>query len=1003
DITQRKEAEKTIAHINRLADNALELTKAGFWEIDLTDQEWYTSSEKAAKIFGDPPSEGYRYKLFEHWAACVKAGDADAAEKTFQIYRDAVAGKIPRYDAVYAYKRPVDGEVVWIHAVGEVLREDNGNPIKMLGVTQDITDIVKAEKALALAKDSADAIVDSSPVPMAVTDPVTGDIIKVNKAMSEFNKMSPHELTLKKSFDIYSDVLTQRPVVFQELKKAGRLTNHEILLRRIGTGENRWCLLSLYPIFYLEKNSFLVSLIDVNDLKEIQTQLAVAKEDAEAATVAKSQFLATMSHEIRTPMNAIIGLSHLALKTKLDNKQLDYLLKIERSAIALLGIINDILDFSKIEAGKLNIENTEFDLEHVLETVSNLVSQKAQEKGLEFAIHISKDVPLNLIGDPLRIGQIVTNFCSNSVKFTESGDIVVTVEVEEKYEDEIKLRFAVRDTGIGLTSEQAGKMFQSFSQADSSTTRKYGGTGLGLAISKKLAALMGGATWVESEYGKGSTFFFTAIFQIQKEQKRDEYIPSIDLRGLKVLVCDDNSTAREILKEALETFSFKVTLTDSGPHAIELLEQQTDHPFELVLMDWKMPIMDGLEASKIIAEKKNSKAPTIIMVTAFGREEIAEKAREIGIKAFLTKPVSYSSLFDTIMEVFGKETRTKHADSGKGMKHVQEMESIRGAKILLTEDNEINQQVASELLEGAGFIVEIANHGKESVEMLKNSGVPSKYDIVLMDLQMPIMDGYTATRTIRELKEYDNLPIVAMTADAMMGIKEKCFEAGMQDFVTKPIDPDEVFGALVKWIKPGTREIIPQKAVKEVSPIVLPEFVNIDVVDGLRRVGGNQKLYISLIDKFYSKNQNIVKEIKEAVGQKDQEKAVRLAHTIKGVAGNLGAIRLNKAAAIVEAELKKSIAGNMDELLAEFSDELEMVSVEIGVWMEGNKQPEAAISETDAVGVESSDFDAGRKLGIILTLPGISPYRNELLKVEKMISDYEFDEALECLGDIHVL
>ena len=911
-----------------------------------------------------------------------------------------------------------DGSFFWIYLVVAPVFGENHKPTSYLGISFDITERKQAEEALAKAKESADRIVDAMPIPTAVTRMDDGAIIRFNMAMQEFHQVDAEAFSNMHPSQWYSSP-EERKTLIEILRNEGLIQNHEIDLIRFGTGEVRNCLVSFIPISYDGIDCLIGSIIDITTMRQIQLELTKARSDAEAATVAKSQFLATMSHEIRTPMNAIIGLSHLALKTDLDKKQLDYLIKIERSAIALLGIINDILDFSKIEAGKLSIENTEFDLEQVLDTVSNLVSQKAQEKGLEFSIHIAKDVPLNLIGDPLRIGQIVTNYCSNSVKFTESGEIVVNAEVEEILDDSIKLRFSVKDTGIGLTPEQQSKMFKSFSQADSSTTRKYGGTGLGLAISKKLAELMGGSTWVESEYGIGSTFYFNAVFEIQKDQKRDEYVPTIDLRGLKVLVCDDNETARMILREALETFSFTVHTAESGAKAVELIEREQEHPFELVIMDWKMPEMDGLETAKIISERPGIKAPTIVMVTAFGREEIAEQAKAIGIKGFLNKPVSHSTLFDTIMEVLGKDARTKRAISGKGMKYLQEMEKIKGARILLTEDNEINQQVATELLEGAGFAVEIANHGKEAFEKVRDSGSPSKYDIVLMDLQMPVMDGYTATRSIRQMKEFDDLPVVAMTADAMMGIKEKCLEAGMQDFITKPIDPDELFGTLVKWIKPGEREVTVRSAPEPEqteTEVMVPVLVNIDIADGMNRVGGNKKLYVSLLEKFHSRNQNVLTEIKDAINEADQEKAVRIAHTVKGVAGNLGAIKLNKAAALVESALKKSISSDITSLLVTFTFELNAVLNEIGNWLEQRMPPEAAPVEMNEGEldkdkftqllrelkgmVESSDFESAKKLEQIIQMPGAGIYREILGTVAKKLGDYEFDDALEMLKTI---
>jgi CheY-like chemotaxis protein len=514
---------------------------------------------------------------------------------------------------------------------------------------------------------------------------------------------------------------------------------------------------------------------------------------------------------------------------------------------------------------------------------------------------------------------------------------VICSELIKKDDKQVTLKFSVRDTGIGMTADQAAKLFQPFVQADSSTTRKYGGTGLGLTISKRLAEMMGGEIWVESEPGQGSTFSFTANFGLGKEKAKKRFRPSQDLRGMKVLVVDDNATSRDIFQEMLESFTFEVTVAASGPEGITELESaEEDKPFELVVMDWKMPGMDGIEASKLIKEHKGlSRIPAIVMVTAYGREEVMQQVDEVGLEGFLLKPVNPSMLFDTIMQAFGEAVPETSRVAQRKEQEAEALENIQGARLLLVEDNEINQQVAKEILEGAGLNVAIATNGQEAVNAVKEND----YDAVLMDVQMPVMDGYTATRKIREwelkaqsskLKAAETgdenrdsvlspqssaLPIIAMTAHAMAGDEDKSLEAGMNGHVTKPIDPDQLFSTLQEWIKPSEKRVQIQQAEvlvdrpesektvpeEEALPEDLPGF---DLSDGLKRLQGNKRLYRKLLLNFATDYCEATNDIRSALDAEDFEQTHSLVHNLKGLAGNLSAKELQAAAVNLEKLVK---------------------------------------------------------------------------------------------------
>jgi PAS domain S-box-containing protein len=792
--------------------------------------------------------------------------------------------------------RRADGSEFAIDVALSRLPALNGDGYCVCASVRDITDRMEAELRLQENERQVRGMLESSPVAVRVADTATGRIVFANDAYARMLHLDADALMGIDPLQFHQDknVLAE---IRATLDQGGQVLNRPLSLRTMDD-QHVWAIASFFHIRYGGQPCTLGWIFDVTDLSR-------AKATAEDATRAKSEFLANMSHEIRTPMNAIIGMSYLALQTQLDKRQRNYIDKVHRAAESLLGIINDILDFSKIEAGKLTIEAIDFRLEDVFDNLSSMIGVKAEERNLELLFALDPEVPTALVGDALRLGQVLINLGSNAVKFTEQGEVLAGVDVAERWEGGVELHFWVKDSGIGMTPEQSAKLFRSFSQADSSTTRKYGGTGLGLAISKHLVDMMGGRIWVESEYGKGTTIHFHARFGVQDKPQPRRMFLAHELDGLRVLVVDDNASAREILSAMARGFGLEVDVARDGREALSMIEDAVRNNllYDLLLLDWRMPGMDGVATLRALEQRHPSYAPTVIMVTAFGREEAMLAADQAGVRpyAVLTKPVTTSTLLEAIGEGLGKGLLAENRLQDKASRDEEVMTSLEGARVLLVEDNRLNQELALELLGRAGIQVQLAENGQEALDML---AVEANYDCVLMDCQMPVMDGYEATRRIRQNTALDGLPVLAMTANAMAGDREKVIDAGMQDHIPKPLRVAEMYATLAKWIKPraggGPAAASSEHAGAQTAgaPRGLP---GVDTQFGMRTAAMDAKLYRKLLIMFRDDYADFGGQFAAARAAADGGAAARLAHSLKGTAGSIGAFGVQQAAQVLEA------------------------------------------------------------------------------------------------------
>jgi len=974
-------------------------------------------SESVSGLFGCTPREYLENPYL--WRDRVHPDDvpriADWVDRMFESDKRSIE---------YRIRRP-EGSYFWVEDRQQIVRDAEGKPVEIVGSWMDVTARKEAEETREKVRSRLDLLLGAAPA-VVYSFAASGDFAPtfVSDNIEGMLGYRPEEYLKDAAFwraHVHPEDLAEVEAEQVRLFETGaHLSEYRF---RKKDGSYRW--VSDEQHLIRDRNGEPLEVVGSwsniearkaaeQALLAAQGELEKATEAALAASEAKSAFLANMSHEIRTPMNAVIGLSHLALKTDLMPRQRDYVVKIKHSGQHLLGIINDILDFSKIEAGKLAVENIDFDLDKVLENVGNLISEKASAKGLELIFDIEPTVSSYFRGDPLRLGQILINFCNNAVKFTEKGEVVVKAEVMEDSDESQLILFSVSDTGIGLTQEQIGRLFQAFQQADASTTRKYGGTGLGLAISKRLAELMGGTIEVTSELGKGSTFRFTARLGKAEMAPRRRILQS-DLHGRRVLIIDDNAQARSVLSGMLTNLSFIADEAPSGHEGIEMIQKaaQAREPYDIAFVDWQMPGLDGIETGKrILALPNLDTPPHLVMVTAYGREEVLKQAEESGFENVLIKPVTSSILFDTAIGALGAELEaTEEIVAGPSF----DIDRMRGARVLLVEDNEINQEVAIGQLEDAEVFVDLAENGAEAVRMAREND----YDVVLMDMQMPVMDGIEATRILRSDARFQTLPIIAMTANALVSDRELCLQAGMNDHIAKPIDPDQLFGVLLRWIErsegdgAGLRELSEARATVVHTPALADGPLDIDGIDvksALKRTGGNRKRYVALLRRFAQQQAGTVDEIRKALSMGDAATAERAAHSLKGAAGTLGATTLSEIAAKAEAAIKtgQGIDTVLTSLFAGLGAAVRAIRAALPEEIRTNggggasRDPAAVVEpltqlkrllETDDG--EAADFmiDARSDLSGVLT-------PTEIETLSELVGDFNFEAALKCLSAI---
>jgi len=833
-----------------------------------------------------------------------------------------------------------DGTPIWVAITADAVRNPTGEVDCFDGVIEDITERKRAEEAVRRIQLQQKAILDNIP-DIAWLKDTESRYLAANEPFGLTCGVRPEDLVGKTDLELWPRELAEHyRADDREVMQSGiRKRIEELLADKDGKITHVDTIKT--PIFNERGEVIGTTGIarDITARKQAEEELNRAKETAEAANRAKSDFVANMSHEIRTPMNGIIGMTELALDTDLTPKQREYLEMVKSSADALLTLLNDILDFSKIEACQLTLEKMNFGLRTTIGAALEPLIIRAHEKGLELMVDVHPNVPETVVGDPTRLRQVLINLVSNAVKFTETGEIIVGARTIAEANKQLEMHFSVSDTGIGIPPEKQEVIFQAFAQADGSITRKYGGTGLGLTISRQIVEMMGGRIWVSSKVGKGSTFHFTARFDLPTEptaRVKRPHIP-LELKGMRVLVVDDNETNRRILKEMLSRWTMEVTPVAGGPEAIAAVKAANDRqrPFHLILLDAQMPAMDGFTVAERLGQIESTLPPTFMMLTSMGQRGDAERCKQLGISVYLVKPIKQAEMFDAILASLGRSA-TKRAAQGVITRHTLE-EARRRLHILLAEDNAVNRKLVETMLHSRGHEVVAVEDGRQAMERIERQ----PFDLILMDVQMPEMDGFTATRLIREGEKQTgrHVPIVAMTAHAMKGDREKCLEAGMDDYIAKPIQPAQLYEVVERMAptRAGASDFAvpapppstsPRPATDEQEPLFNRE-------ETLKRVGGSMELLREITELLRSNCPNMLDAVRRAIEEANAEQLERAAHTLKGSVANFGAGPVYQTARALEMMGREGNLSPAHEMFETLKKQLEqLISQLVGLGKE---------------------------------------------------------------------